>query len=75
MPLGTNMFNTAVDLYQAKNYANAYQYFYSIKDINTVLEGKGKKANIELAVALKNAAICAENANDLNGAIACIRIG
>jgi tetratricopeptide (TPR) repeat protein len=68
-PLATNVFNKAVDLYQDKNYAQAFQYFYAIKDINTVLEGKGKKANIELPVALKNAAICAENAGDMEGAI------
>ncbi len=69
MPLATNTFNTAVDNYQTKNYAQAFQYFYAIKDINAIIEGKGQKANIELAVALKNAAICAENANDLPGAI------
>ena len=69
LPLATNTFNTAVDNYQAKNYAQAFQYFYAIKDINAIIEGKGKKANIELAVALKNAAICAENANDNAGAI------
>lgn len=65
MPLGTNTFNAAVDQYQAKNYAQAFQYFYAIKDINSIIEGKGKKPNIDLAVALKNAAICAENAGDV----------
>ena len=70
MPLATNTFNEAVDLYQQKNYAVAYQYFYAIKDINAVIVGKGKKPNIELPVALKNAAICAENAGDTKGAIA-----
>ena len=69
MPLATNTFNEAVDQYQTKNYANAFQYFYAIKDVNAIIEGKGKKPNIELTVALKNAAICAENANDINGAI------
>ena len=69
MPLATNTFNTAVDNYQNKNYAQAFQFFYAIKDINAVIEGKGKKANIDLAVALKNAAICAENAGDVEGAI------
>ncbi len=69
MPLGTNVFNEAVDYYQNKNYAQAYQYFYAIKDVNYIIEGRNLKPNIELAVALKNAAICAENANDLPGAI------
>jgi tetratricopeptide (TPR) repeat protein len=68
-PLATNVFNKAVDLYQDKNFAQAYQYFYAIKDINAVLEGKGKTGNIDLAVALKNAAISAENAGDIEGSI------
>lgn len=34
------------------------------------MEGKGQKANIDLAVALKNAAICAENSGNADGAIA-----
>jgi len=69
LPLATNTFNAAVDQYQAKNYAQAFQYFYAIKDVNAVIEGKGNKANIDLAVALKNAAICAENAGDVAGSI------
>ncbi len=69
LPLATSAFNEGVDQFQAKNYAQAYQYFYSIKDINAILEGKGKTANIDLATALKNAAISAENAGDLDGAI------
>ncbi len=69
IPLATNVFNEAVELYGQRNYAQAYQYFYSIKDVNAVLEGKGLKPNIELAVALKNAAICAENAGNTEGAI------
>lgn len=69
IPLATNTFNEAVDLYQQKNFAQAYRFFYAIKDINAVLESKGMKANIDLAVALKNAAICAENAGDMEGAV------
>jgi tetratricopeptide (TPR) repeat protein len=69
LPLATNVFNRAVDFYQDKNYAQAFQYFYAIKDINAVLTAKGKTANIDLAVALKNAAISAENAGDTEGAI------
>lgn len=69
MPLSTNVFNEGVDLFQAKNYAQASQYFYLIKDINAVMEARGKTPNIELATALKNAAICAENAGDTENAI------
>ncbi len=69
MPLATNTFNEAVDLYQQKNYAQAFQYFYAIKDINAILVGKSQKPNIDLTVALKNAAICAENAGDVAGAM------
>jgi tetratricopeptide (TPR) repeat protein len=69
IPLATNTFNEAVDLYQQKNYAQAYLFFYGIKDINAVLTGKGKTPNIDLTVALKNAAICAENAGDMEGAV------
>lgn len=68
-PLATNSFNTGVDLFQAGNYAQAFQYFYCIKDINAILEGKGKTPNIELTTALKNAGICAERSNDTAGAI------
>jgi tetratricopeptide (TPR) repeat protein len=69
LPLATNTFNEGVDQFQAKNYAQAYQYFYAIKDMNAVIEAKGKTANIDLATALKNAAICAENAGNTEGAI------
>lgn len=69
MPLATNIFNEGVDLYQQKNYAQAFQFFYGIKDINSVLVGKGQKPNIDLAVALKNAAICAENSGNTEGAM------
>lgn len=72
-PLATNSFNEAVDLYQAKNYAQAYQYFYSIKDINEVLVGKGQKTNIDLAVALKNAAICAENSGNVDASVTVLK--
>jgi len=68
VPLATRTFNEGVDQFQQKNYAQAYQYFYAIKDINAVLEAKGKPTNIDLAVALKNAAIAAENAGDKDGA-------
>ncbi len=70
IPLATLTFNEGVDRFQAKDYAQAYKFFYAIKDINAVIEGKGKKTNIELPVALKNAAISAENAGDINNAIA-----
>lgn len=68
VPLATKTFNEGVDQFQGKNYAQAYQYFYAIKDINGVLQAKGKEVNIDLAVALKNAAIAAENAGDKEGA-------
>jgi len=64
IPLGTNVFNEGVEQYQAKNFSQAYQYFYAIKDINAIIEGKNKKASIDLATALKNAAISAENTGD-----------
>ncbi len=72
-PLATNSFNEGVDYYQAKNFAQAYQYFYSIKDINEVLIGKGQKPNIELAVALKNAAISAENSGNAEATISVLK--
>jgi Flp pilus assembly protein TadD len=64
LPLSNATFNEGVDKFQAKDYANAYQYFYAIKDINAVLEARGKKSGIDLATALKNAAISAENAGN-----------
>jgi tetratricopeptide (TPR) repeat protein len=69
LPLSTNTFNEGVDQFQAKNYAQAFQYFYAIKDINAVIEARGKTANIDLATALKNAAICAENSGNTEGAV------
>lgn len=68
-PLATNTFNEGVDQFQAKNFAQAYQYFYAIKDINSIIESRGKTSGIDLATALKNAAICAENAGNTDGAI------
>lgn len=69
LPLGNAMFNEGVEQYNARNYAQAYQYFYSIKDVNAVLTGKGKQTAIDLATALKNAAACAENSGDVNAQI------
>lgn len=69
LPLATNVFNEGVDRYQAKDFAAAFQYFYAIKDINAVVEARKQKPNIDLPVALKNAAICAENSGNIEGAI------
>lgn len=68
-PLATTTFNEGVDRFQTKDYVGAFKYFYAVKDINLVVEGKGKKSGIDLAVALKNAAIAAENAGDVAGSI------
>lgn len=73
IPLATSLFNEGVDKFQGKDYASAYQYFYSIKDVNAVIEGKGKKSSIDLPTALKNAAIAAENSGNVEGAIAVYR--
>ena len=62
--LGTLVFNEGVDQYTKRNYAQAYQYFYAIKDLDAVLVGKGKTPSIKLESALKNAAISAENSGD-----------
>src|ERR1043165_6774049 len=70
VPLETDMFNRGVDYYQQKNFAQAFQFFYGIKEADTVLTAKKIKTNIDLTTALKNAAICAENAKDMKGAIA-----
>ena len=67
--LTTLTFNEGVDQFQKRNYAQAYQYFYAIKDINIVLEGKKKDPTVKLETALKNAAISAENAGDKAGAM------
>jgi len=70
LPLSNAVFNEGVDKFQAKDYANAYQFFYAIKDINATLEARGKKSGIDLATALKNAAISAENAGNSEASIA-----
>ena len=41
--LSTDMYNGGVEMYNAKNYAQAYLFFYSIKDLNAVINGKGMK--------------------------------
>lgn len=69
IPLATQTFNEGVERFQAKDYATAAKLFYAVKDINAVITGKGKTPNIELPVALKNAAIAAENAGDVALAI------
>jgi tetratricopeptide (TPR) repeat protein len=68
-PLATNIFNEGEEQFQAKNFAQAFQYFYAIKDIDAVYTAKGKKGGIDLTTALKNASICAENSGDMNNAI------
>lgn len=68
-PLATSLFNEAVDKFQTKDYANAYQLFYSIKDLYTIIKGKNMKSNLELDVVLKNAAIAAENAGNTEAAM------
>jgi tetratricopeptide (TPR) repeat protein len=72
--LGPNSFNSAIGAYETKNYAQAYNYFYSIYDINTMLEGKGEKPNIELDKALGNAALSAENAGKTDDAVKVYRL-
>lgn len=67
--LGSNSFNSGIDAFQSKNYADAYTYFYAIKDANAIWKGKGKEPNIDLATALKNAALSAENAGNNEAAL------
>ncbi len=62
--LSTDMYNGGVEMYNAKNYAMAYQFFYSIKDLNAVIAGKGMKTIVNLNQALKNAASMAEASNN-----------
>jgi len=62
--LGTLSFNGGVVEYHRKNYAQAVQFFYSIKDINTILEGKKRKPKIDLSIALQYAAQAAQNTGD-----------
>lgn len=62
--LGTLTFNEGVDQYHKNNFAQAFQYFYAIKDINGILDGKKKNTTIDLGASLKNAANAAENAGN-----------
>ena len=63
-PLSINIYNEAVDLYHTNNYANAYKFFYAIKDIDAVYKAKGKEPKIALETALDNAGKSAESAGD-----------
>ena len=40
--LGTTVFNTGVDLFQAGNYSQAFQYFYSVKDMMPYLRVRAR---------------------------------
>ena len=62
-------FNGAVDAFKSKDYKNAYEGFYAVKDINGVITAKGGKVNIETPLALGNAAMAAENAGENEAAI------
>lgn len=74
LAFGPGSFNAAIGAYETKNYTQAFNYFYSIYDINTMLEGKGEKPNIEADKALGNAALSAENAGKTEDAIKCYKL-
>ncbi len=74
LALGPNSFNAAIGAYETRNYAQAYNYFYSIVDINTMLETRGEKPNIELDKALGNAALSAENSGNTENAVKAYRL-
>ncbi len=62
--LSTLTFNEGVIQYQKANYAQSAQFFYAMKDIDGIYEGKNKKPSIDLSTALKYGAQAAENAGD-----------
>jgi tetratricopeptide (TPR) repeat protein len=67
--LGAISFNGAVDAFKSKDYKTAYQGFYAIKDINTLIASRGGKPAIDMVAAMTNAAMAAEAAEDFQGAI------
>ncbi|MCS6818746.1 MAG: tetratricopeptide repeat protein [Chitinophagales bacterium] len=69
LAFGPATFNSGITAYQQKNYQQGYKYFASIEDINTIIESRGEKPNIDLDKALANAALCAENSGNLVAAI------
>jgi hypothetical protein len=69
--LVTNLFNDGVTAYQAKKYSDAFQFFSAIGDLTEVIKARGEKINDNiLNMAIRNAALSAENAGDNLGAIA-----
>jgi tetratricopeptide (TPR) repeat protein len=70
--LRTDVFNLAVEDYQAKNYSQAYSTFMAVLDLNAISKAKSKeprKGEIGDTIILKNSAIMAENASMIKEAI------
>ena len=68
--LTSNLFNDGVDAFNAKKYADAYQFFYGINSMAIIIRAKGDKVSDDLIPkALGNAALAAENAGDNANAI------
>ena len=69
--LTVNLFNDGVSAYQAKKYPEAYQFFSAIGDLTDVIKARGEKVNDNvLNMAIRNAALSAENSGDNAGAVA-----
>jgi tetratricopeptide (TPR) repeat protein len=62
--LGNVSFNTGVVEYHKKNYAQAAQYFYNIKDINAILSAHKRTPKIDIGLALQYAAQAAQSSGD-----------
>lgn len=68
--LSINLFNDGLKSYREKNYALAFKQFYAVKQMNDVIAAKTKrKAVIENSSVLRNAAIAAKNAGDMDDAM------
>jgi tetratricopeptide (TPR) repeat protein len=66
-----NLFNDGITAFNNKAYHDAYLFFYAISDVQDILIAKGQKVSTELLdKALGNAALAAENDNDMPTAIA-----
>lgn len=68
-PITIGAFNAGYDQYIARNYAGAYQYFSTVKEMNNVLKAKNQKTYVQDTTILKSAGAAATEAGNIDGAI------
>ncbi len=60
--LAVNLYNQAADAFQSRNYVLAGQYFYLVKELNTVISAHKGNISVNTFASLKNAVSSYDNA-------------